>query len=218
MKPDPKEVGKRIRSLRQEKGLTMEEFGKFIDKANKSAVGNWERGDNLPNNARLKMIAQFGGISVDELLYGTFDSFVYSIYNGIMNEEYAEGYLRFEASALREIQKADINRFKEIFNETLDYIKELGYSYGDESEIKERFYEVIFDYYHNEEPTNTGLINHVKRVLFNLSNHVLIGYSSTAKEDNPISDDLIDELKAILSKAHKQVEDISSKYSNNDQK
>ena len=71
MKPNPKEVGKRIRSLRQEKGLTMEEFGNFIDKANKGAVGNWERGDNLPNNARLKMIAQFGEISVNELLYGT---------------------------------------------------------------------------------------------------------------------------------------------------
>lgn len=215
---DKTAIGIRIKSIRLEKGLTLHEFGDLIDGADRSIASRWERGISLPNNERLKKIANLGGISVDELLYGTFDSFVYTIYNDIMNDEYAEGYLRFEASALREIQKADINRFKEIFNETLDYIKELGYSYGDESEIKERFYEVIFDYYHNEEPTNTGLINHVKRVLFNLSNHVLIGYSSTAKEDNPISDDLISELKAILSKAHKQVEEISSKYSNNDQK
>lgn len=70
MNADPKKVGKRIRSLRQEKGLTTKDFGKFISGASDSLVSRWERGVNLPNNARLKMIAQFGEISVNELLYG----------------------------------------------------------------------------------------------------------------------------------------------------
>ena len=63
-------VGYRIRIIRKEKGMTMEEFGKLVGDAKKSAVGNWERGDNFPNNERLKRIAEIGGISVEELLYG----------------------------------------------------------------------------------------------------------------------------------------------------
>lgn len=62
-------VGNRIKSTRKEKGLTMEEFGKKLN-TSKGAVNNWETGKNLPNNERLKRIAEIGGISVNELLYG----------------------------------------------------------------------------------------------------------------------------------------------------
>jgi len=72
MNIDKKALGQRIKSIRQDKGLTMEEFGKFFDNASKGVISNWEKGSNIPNNTRLKMIAQFGGISVDELLYGDY--------------------------------------------------------------------------------------------------------------------------------------------------
>lgn len=79
MNIDKKALGQRIKSIRQAKGLTMEEFGKFFDNASKGVISNWEKGSNIPNNARLKMIAQFGGISVDELLYGNVEARIKNI-------------------------------------------------------------------------------------------------------------------------------------------
>lgn len=72
MSLDPVKVGQRIRNIRKSKlGMSMNDFGYEIDKIAKSGtVSNWETGKNLPNNERLKRIAQLGGISVDELLYG----------------------------------------------------------------------------------------------------------------------------------------------------
>ncbi|EAF0949785.1 XRE family transcriptional regulator [Listeria monocytogenes] len=66
-----KDIGARIRKIRKSLGLSMEEFGIKVDKALKSNVSKWERGDSLPNNSRIKIIAELGGISVDELLNGT---------------------------------------------------------------------------------------------------------------------------------------------------
>lgn len=37
-------VGIRIKQIRLEKGLTLEEFGKLVDNASKSIVSKWERG------------------------------------------------------------------------------------------------------------------------------------------------------------------------------
>lgn len=69
MELNDQEIGLRIKKIRKEKGLTLKEFGKMVD-APFSAVSNWENGRNKPNNERLKSIAELGGISVDELLYG----------------------------------------------------------------------------------------------------------------------------------------------------
>lgn len=63
-------LGRRIKSIRTEKGLTTKEFGKLVEDASDSLVSRWERGVNKPNNKRLKRIAELGGISLDELLYG----------------------------------------------------------------------------------------------------------------------------------------------------
>ena len=64
----PSNVGKRIRNIRIELGLSMEDFGElFNPKASKGVVSNWENNYNLPNNERLKRIAELGGITVAEL-------------------------------------------------------------------------------------------------------------------------------------------------------
>lgn len=71
---DQIKVGERIQSIRVSLGLTGEEFGKLIDRdspASQSLVSRWERGVNLPNKVRLKNIAVTGGITVEELLYGS---------------------------------------------------------------------------------------------------------------------------------------------------
>ena len=64
------DVGFRISNIRKRLGLNQELFGKKINQAHKSLVSKWEKGQSLPNNERLKLIAELGGISVDELLYG----------------------------------------------------------------------------------------------------------------------------------------------------
>jgi len=63
-------TGYKIKMIRKELGLTMEEFGERIGKpfASDSIISRWERGVNLPNNERLKRIAEIGEVSVEELL------------------------------------------------------------------------------------------------------------------------------------------------------
>ena len=60
-------IGKRIRTIRLEKGMTLEEFGKLF-KATKSIVYRWENGTSLPNPERLKAIAKIGDTTVEELI------------------------------------------------------------------------------------------------------------------------------------------------------
>jgi len=68
---DLKEVGKRIRKIRTSLGLSMEEFAKKIDeKAKSGTVSNWETGKNLPNNERLKKIADLGNVYIEYILSG----------------------------------------------------------------------------------------------------------------------------------------------------
>lgn len=74
MKVNPQEVGQRIKSIRQNQGLSMSEFAAKIDsKARSGTVSNWETGKNLPNNTRLKKIASIGGVTINFLLYGDSD-------------------------------------------------------------------------------------------------------------------------------------------------
>jgi len=62
-------TGERIKEIRMDLGLTMEEFAKRIDdKAKSGTVSNWETGKNLPNNNRLKKIAELGNVDISYLL------------------------------------------------------------------------------------------------------------------------------------------------------
>lgn len=69
-----KEVGKRIKKIRTEsfkKKMTQTEFGQLVTPpVKKSSVRNWESGDNLPSNERLKQIADIGSVTTDYLLFG----------------------------------------------------------------------------------------------------------------------------------------------------
>lgn len=69
MKPDPSIVGLRVKNIRESIGVNQNEFAKLIN-ATVPAVSNWENGRSLPNNERLKKIAEIGKLSVNELLYG----------------------------------------------------------------------------------------------------------------------------------------------------
>lgn len=68
---DKKKVGLRIKSIRINRKESTADFAKNFDpEASDSLVSRWERGVNLPNNIRIKRIADLGDITVEELLYG----------------------------------------------------------------------------------------------------------------------------------------------------
>ncbi|WP_239734658.1 helix-turn-helix transcriptional regulator [Mammaliicoccus sp. G-M28] len=73
-------VGKRIKSIRQNNGMNLEEFGNIFG-VSKSNVSKWENGRQRPNNQRLKEIAEKGGCSISYLLFGTYDELISDMIN-----------------------------------------------------------------------------------------------------------------------------------------
>lgn len=60
-------VGEKIKHIRREKGMTLEQFGKLFN-SHKNVVSDWENGKHFPNANKLKKIANSAGMSVIELL------------------------------------------------------------------------------------------------------------------------------------------------------
>nr|DAU15870.1 MAG TPA: helix-turn-helix domain protein [Caudoviricetes sp.] len=83
MKIDKKEVGRRIKQIRTNKGFTLESFGKLFG-ASKSNVQKWENGISLPNKDRLYNISKIAGVTVNELLYGNIEKDVEELYQRLI--------------------------------------------------------------------------------------------------------------------------------------
>ncbi|MDK7186876.1 helix-turn-helix domain-containing protein [Facklamia hominis] len=72
MRRNNSNLGMKIKSIRKERGLSLEDFGKLLKPpADRGQVSRWENNKNKPNNERLKSIADLAGITVDELLDDT---------------------------------------------------------------------------------------------------------------------------------------------------
>ncbi|EGQ3102779.1 TPA: helix-turn-helix transcriptional regulator [Staphylococcus pseudintermedius] len=119
---DKKKVGQRIKQIRKNVGLNLEEFGEIFS-VSKSNVSKWENGANLPNNKRLKTIAELGNISVETLLFGNFDEYIRDL---------------LEKEILNYIYKNELNPSKEfpVFFEQLSWLintpNRLGKDFFDE--------------------------------------------------------------------------------------
>lgn len=107
MEIDKKRVGQRIRSIRQSKGMTMEEFGGLFD-ATKGNVSLWEKGSSIPSNERLPLIAKIGGITVNELLYGTVKEYLHSFFTQHPDESISD-------DQLGRVYELYVNRFGETY-------------------------------------------------------------------------------------------------------
>lgn len=135
LEADPKVVGSRIRDIRTRLGLSMAAFAEKIDqyenvkKTKSGTVSNWETGKNLPNNNRLVRIAELGGVTVDELLYGEiYDKeyvYVYGIIKGLYLDlirdympESDDDYERF----IHEVTKIYLKDNKEPFSHSANNI------------------------------------------------------------------------------------------------
>lgn len=110
-KINKKAVGARIKAIRENVGMTMVEFGEWLE-TTQSSVSNWERGENLPNKYRIKRIATIGKISVQDLLHGVkryMYVITYSNYSGpiVRTDTYARVYTSLEAA------KRDVARYEQ---------------------------------------------------------------------------------------------------------
>lgn len=83
---DKRKLGNKIKNIRRSKGLTLEQFGNIFD-ASKGVISNWESGRNIPNNDRLKKIAELGDTSVSELLHETTPEFIKATVDEIQDDE-----------------------------------------------------------------------------------------------------------------------------------
>ncbi len=68
---DKKAIGRKIQSIRLNLGMNTREFGEKIFNSSDSLVSRWEKGKSVPRQDRLKLIAELGNISVDELVNTT---------------------------------------------------------------------------------------------------------------------------------------------------
>ncbi len=66
---DQKKIGRFIKELRNEKGLTQEQLAELVGVTNRS-VSRWENGVNMPDFDLLIHIAQYFDVSIEEILDG----------------------------------------------------------------------------------------------------------------------------------------------------
>ncbi|MBE6676157.1 MAG: helix-turn-helix transcriptional regulator, partial [Ruminococcaceae bacterium] len=61
------EFSERLKELRSEKGISQAKLAADIH-ISRSAVAKWENGLGLPNDESLKLLADYFGITIDELI------------------------------------------------------------------------------------------------------------------------------------------------------
>ncbi|HCM89313.1 MULTISPECIES: helix-turn-helix domain-containing protein [Vagococcus] len=89
MSSSQNKVGERIKNIRISKGLSMDDFGSLFDPpVTKGTISKWENGKYLPNNNRIKKIAEIAEISVEELLYGDIRNYLNPIIIEIAANQY----------------------------------------------------------------------------------------------------------------------------------
>lgn len=81
IKIEKKEVGERIKAIRNKGNWTLEEFGLLVQNASKGLVSNWEKGVNIPSEKRLNLIAILGNTNVDSLIYGELGDYLRKVFS-----------------------------------------------------------------------------------------------------------------------------------------
>ncbi|EGO2640996.1 helix-turn-helix transcriptional regulator [Enterococcus faecalis] len=128
MKPNPKKTGHRIKQLRLSMGLTMDALGKKLDNSPRATVSNWERGVNLPNPNKLKLLSDLSGSSIDWIKWGTLEDYI----NSYLSQN---GYNKF----IDDFPETSHHIYLELFNKYSDH-----YSMDDNYELLNRFINSIF--------------------------------------------------------------------------
>ncbi|RCF88562.1 XRE family transcriptional regulator, partial [Enterococcus faecium] len=111
MKPNPVETGKRIKSIRSNFGMTMEQFADLIGNAQKGNINNWERGFSLPNKERLIKIAELSNKTIDWIKWGTLEEYIASYLKDSGYELYIKDFPEIPHKVFNDIQERYSNTF-----------------------------------------------------------------------------------------------------------
>ena len=63
-------TGRRIRELRKQKHLRVEDVSRFMGFESEQAIYKWQRGDSLPTVDNLYALSRLFGTTVDDILVG----------------------------------------------------------------------------------------------------------------------------------------------------
>lgn len=194
---DKKRIGERIKTIRKSRGENQTDFAKIIN-ATLPAVSNWETGRNIPNNERLKAIADLGGISVNELIYGDLKQYIYSV----LHEELLEvdelyhkiiEYIQLNDNDINEIDDENVQNdilqvssesfLKDHFNSIYDYVSQ-------NFPLKD-----IDGIYDSKDLFIERAISYVDNLIYNKKNNIIIGNNFRLSYLKKITLDKIEEFE-----------------------
>lgn len=138
-------VGKFLKSLREEKGLTQVQLSSKLNGGySDAAISKWEGGKSLPNIDDLKRLASYFGVTVDEILNGTRNEETdFAERYFICDDKWMSRYNTDELYHIREEQELLIEtRFKELLRKMVGD----GLSVDEDKEfdfIANNFYQVF---------------------------------------------------------------------------
>lgn len=207
---DKKIIGQKIKNIRLEKGMTLEEFGKMFG-ASKSNVRSWEIGTNLPNPERLKIIAKIADISIEELLsVNSYDQLKMKIINhigdkipGITKNIAGKGIVKYYSE-----RNSVIERTLSILLETFDNIETI-----DEQTIESTIKQVtLLDWISQELNNDEAILIATKIKLENIRLFVKKSYELNKIQKGDMSLNLYNTIDNNLKNNFSWIDDLLKDY------
>lgn len=209
LKINPTYVGTRIREIRKSLGLSMAAFADRINriehdqKAKSGTVSNWETGKNLPNNERLKIIADIGGISVVELLYGPLRSYAHDRISELINEE--KDYEFTDETKIEIINSAVNQSLKNTFANMFYAIGEFATV---DNELSNELAAAIKRKFTKTEFSNSGLLK------YSSSEITAIKSGVNKYLENGVDQEICNDVQKVLSRANNEIASLHVKHKN----
>ena len=214
-------VGRSIKNIRITNGLTMEELGARL-KTSKASVNNWEKGVNLPNKQRLKKIAELGGITVNELLYGDMKNFISSYFDERISENQEKAKGSFYGSMLN-----DSEYIQSVKKDFLYKVQFYELNHADTEALNKLIDESIYAVMRGEEYTNEGAFALAKNRLHDTVQQLEEFFHEVVREDgknritpnikNGLDPVILENLKLIFNHAENEVSAAKKSYLDNNQ-
>lgn len=203
-------IGKRIKEIRLEKGMTTKEFGKLLS-ATDSNVSSWEKGRTSPNPERLKVIAKIGGTTVEELLsVNSYDQLKMKIINhigdkipGITKNIAGKGIVKYYSE-----RNSVIERTLSILLETFDNIETI-----DEQTIESTIKQVtLLDWISQELNNDEAILIATKIKLENIRLFVKKSYELNKIQKGDMSLNLYNTIDNNLKNNFSWIDDLLKDY------
>ena len=214
-------MGRSIKNIRITNGLTMEELGARL-KTSKASVNNWEKGVNLPNKQRLKKIAELGGITVNELLYGDMKNFISSYFDERISENQEKAKGSFYGSMLN-----DSEYIQSVKKDFLYKVQFYELNHADTEALNKLIDEYIYAVMRGEEYTNEGACALAKNRLHDTVQQLEEFFHEVVREDgknritpnikNGLDPVILENLKLIFNHAENEVSAAKKSYLDNNQ-